>query len=169
MATAYDEVAYPTIAFHQTHPERLATHAALFGLPFAAVPTARVLDIGCGNGGNLIPMAQAYPHARFVGFDLSERAIAQGCEVIDALGLRNISLHVGNIVGADFGAAGFDYVIAHGVYSWIPGPARDALMASIRHHLAPNGVAFVSHNALPGSHLRKLVREMLLFQLRHIE
>ena len=169
MTTPYDEVAYPTTAFHQTHPARMATHAALFGLPFAPVETARVLDIGCGNGGNLVPMAVGYPRARFVGLDLSERAIAMGRETVGALGLDNIRLEVGNLIEADFGAASFDYVIAHGVYSWIPEAARDALIASIRHHLAPNGVAFVSHNALPGGHLRLLIREMLLFRLRGVE
>jgi len=169
MATPYDEIAYPTTTFRQTHPDRLATHAALFGLPFAPAAACRVLDIGCGDGANLIPMAVAYPGSRFVGFDLSERAIERGCEVVDALELPNIRLEARDVAAADFGAGGFDYVIAHGLYSWIPAPARGALMAGVHHHLAPDGVAFISHNALPGGHAQRMIREMLLFHLRGLE
>src|ERR1700722_11367903 len=152
MATPDDETAYPTTAFRQTHPDRLATHAALFGLPFAPVAACRVLDIGCGDGANITPMAVAYPGSRFVGFDLSERAIERGREIIDALKLPNVRLETQDLATADFGAGRFDYVIAHGLYSWVPDSARGGLMASIRHHLGPHGIAFVSHNALPGGH-----------------
>jgi SAM-dependent methyltransferase len=169
MATPYDEIAYPTTAFPQTHPDRLATHAALFGLPFAPVAACRVLDIGCGDGANIIPMAVAYPGSQFVGFDLSERAIERGREIIATLRLPNVRLETQDLTTADFGAGRFDYVIAHGLYSWIPETAREALMASIRRHLAPHGVAFVSHNALPGGHTHLMIREMLLFHLRGVE
>jgi SAM-dependent methyltransferase len=169
MATPYDEIAYPSTAFRQTHPDRLATHAALFGLPFAPAAACRVLDIGCGDGANLIPMAVAYPGSRFVGFDLSERAIERGREIAEALRLANVRLETRDVTAADYGGGGFDYVIAHGLYSWIPAMARDALMASVRHHLAPDGVAFVSHNALPGGHAQRIIREMLLFHLRDVE
>jgi SAM-dependent methyltransferase len=128
-----------------------------------------VLDIGCGDGANLIPMAVAYPEARFIGFDLSRNAIARGHKVIDALGLANIRLEARDLMDADFGAAAFDYVIAHGLYAWIPEAAREGLLASTRRHLAPNGVAFVSYNALPGGRIRQIIREMLLFQLRGVE
>ncbi|HXQ13212.1 MAG TPA: methyltransferase domain-containing protein [Caulobacteraceae bacterium] len=169
MATPYDEIAYPTTAFRQTHPNRLGTHAALFGLPFAPAAACRVLDIGCGDGANIIPMAVAHPGSQFVGFDLSERAIARGQGVIEALKLPNVRLEALDIAAADFGAGGFDYVIAHGLYSWIPQAVRDAMMAGIRHHLAVGGVAFVSHNALPGGHAHRMIREMLLFHLRGVE
>ena len=169
MATPYDEIAYPTTAFRQTHPDRLGTHAALFGLPFAPAAACRVLDIGCGDGANIIPMAVAYPGSQFVGFDLSERAIRRGLEIVEALKLPNVRLETLDITAADFGAGDFDYVIAHGLYSWIPAPVREALMAGVRHHLAPNGVAFVSHNALPGGHAHTMIREMLLYHLRAVD
>jgi SAM-dependent methyltransferase len=169
MATAYDEIAYPTQAFRQTHPDRLATQAALFGLAFAPVSACRVLDIGCGDGANLIPLAVAYPAAQFVGFDLSQNAIARGQAIIEALHLANIRLEARDLMEADFGAGTFDYVVAHGLYAWIPEAAREALIASTRRHLAPNGVAFVSYNALPGCRIRQIIREMLLFQVRGVE
>ncbi len=169
MTTSYDIIAYPTRAFPQTHPDRLACHAALFGLPYAPIGEARVLDIGCGDGGNIIPMAVAYPNASFVGFDLAEVAVERGRRMIEALGLTNIRLEALDLTTADLGAEAFDYVIAHGVYSWIPDVPRETLMASIRHHMAPHGVAFVSYNALPGGRLRQMIRDMLLFDLRGIE
>jgi SAM-dependent methyltransferase len=168
MATAYDEIAYPTRAFRQTHPDRLATQAALFGLPFAPVHACRVLDIGCGDGANLIPLAVAYPAAQFVGFDLAASAIARGQQVIETLGLANVRLETRDLLEADYGAGGFDYVVAHGLYAWIPEAAREGLMASVRRHLAPNGVAFVSYNAFPGGRLRQIMREMLLFHVRGV-
>ena len=169
MTTSYDEVAYPSNAFQQTHPDRLTTHAHLFGLPFAPVETCRVLDIGAGDGANIIPMAAAYPRARFVGFDLSQEAVRRGAATIAALGLTNIEMVVGDIRRADFGAGAFDYVIAHGVYSWVPEPVRDGLLASIRRHLAPHGVAFVSYNALPGGRIRQALRDRLLFAVRNVK
>lgn len=168
-ATPYDEVAYPSQPFLRTHPRRLAVPAALFGLTFKPVDGARVLEIGCGEGGNLIPMALAYPQAEFLGFDLAATAIAAGRAVVDDLGLRNIRLETRDILqpGADLGE--FDYIISHGVYSWVPEPVRKALLGLIQTCLAPDGLAFVSYNALPGCHLRIMIREMVMHHLRGIE
>jgi SAM-dependent methyltransferase len=168
ITTAYDEVAYPTHAFRQTHPDRLAAHAKLFGLPCADIETCRVLDIGGGDGANLIPMAVAYPRAQFVGFDLSHAAIERGRDMIKALGLANIELVADDIMTADYGAAAFDYVLTHGVYSWVPDVVRDALLTSIKRHLAPDGVAFVSYNAMPGGRIRQALRDRLLFAVRDV-
>ncbi|HZZ88693.1 MAG TPA: class I SAM-dependent methyltransferase [Caulobacteraceae bacterium] len=143
--------------------------AHLFGLPHASVRTCRVLDIGCGDGANLIPLAVAYPEARFVGFDLAAKAVERGQQVIETLGLSNIRLEAADVMQADFGAGAFDYIIAHGLYAWIPEGPRDALMASTRRHLAPDGVAFVSYNALPGCRIRQIIREALLFELRGLD
>ena len=169
MATPYDEFAYPATTFRQTHPTRLSTLAALFGLPYAPVDCCRVLDIGCGDGVNIIAMAVTQPGSTFVGFDLAEAAIARGLEIVATLGLTNVRLETRDLTEADYGRGGFDYVIAHGLYSWVPAAARDALLASVRHHLAPNGVGFVSHNTLPGGRMRQVVREMVLFHIRGVE
>lgn len=165
MTTAYDEVAYPTKAFRQTHPDRLAAHAMLFGLPCAPVEGCRVLEIGGGDGGNVIVMALTNPNSRFVTFDLAKNAVRRGEELIAALGVKNVRIVQADILEADFGVGCFDYVIAHGVYSWIPPPVREAMMALIERSLAPHGVAFVSYNALPGCRVRQMLRDMLLFRL----
>jgi cyclopropane fatty-acyl-phospholipid synthase-like methyltransferase len=166
---SYDVVAYPGRAYAQTHPDRLATIASLFGLQAAPVGQCRVLEIGCGDGGNLIPMACHLPESRFTGIDLSARAIAQGCALIERLGLDNVRLIHMDLMDWDPAGAQFDYVVAHGVYSWVPVGVQDKLLAICGAHLAPKGVAFVSYNAMPGSHLRTLVREMLLFHAEHFD
>lgn len=162
----YDEVPYRGSAIPQTHPNRLATLATLFGMTPAAVDSSRLLEIGCGDGHNLIPMAYALPGSRFVGIDLAAQPIAAGQAMIAALGLKNIALRQLDIldVGPELGQ--FDFLIAHGVYSWVPANVQDRLLALCRRHLAANGVAYVSYDTYPGAHLGKLTREMMRHHVR---
>ena len=164
----YDEVLYEGYAFPQTHPDRLATVAALAGMRPAPVERCRVLELGCGDGGNLLPMALALPESEFVGIDLGARHVEKGRESAARLGLRNLSLlHMDVMdVGAEFGR--FDYVIAHGFFSWVPPAPREKALAVCRAHLSPQGVAFVSYNTNPGFHVRRMLREMMFFHTRHL-
>ena len=165
----YDRVLYPGAAYSQTHPDRLSTLASLFGMHPAPVEGCRVLEIGCTDGGNLLPMAEVLPNADFIGIDVSTRALTMGRECIEALGLPNIRLLELDLLDMpeDFGA--FDFIIAHGVYSWVPPQVREKLLAVCRAHLAPHGIAYVSYNAYPGNHLRDLVRGMMRFHVGRIE
>lgn len=167
-ATAYDHVFYPGLAYEQTHPDRLATLAALFGMSPTPITNCRVLELGCGVGGNLLPMAYALPDSEFVGLDLSERTIAQGNANVKRLNLTNVQLLHRDIMTltSDFGA--FDYIIAHGVYSWVPPAVRGKILEIFRDHLTTHGVAYVSYNSYPGSHLRNLARDMMLYHVRDI-
>lgn len=168
MLNPYDQVPYASYAYPQTHPRRLATIATLLGLKPPAVERCRVLEIGCGQGGNLIPMAEQLPAGQFVGFDLAPTAIAQAQQDVRDLGLANARFSQQDImqVGADLGE--FDYIIAHGIYSWVPAPVRDKLLAIVKAHLAPAGIGYVSYNTYPGWHVRGLLRDLLLFKLRHV-
>ena len=165
----YDELPYDCLPFAQTHPARLATLALLFGLKPPAVETCRVLELGCGNGNNLIPMASALPGARFTGVDLSARQVADGQALIAAAGLANIELRHADVasIGAHDGT--FDYIVAHGLYSWVPPQVRDRVLAICRANLAPNGVAYVSYNTLPGWSSNGMIRDMMLYQARDIQ
>lgn len=169
MATLYDTVPYPTVVASYTHPDALATLGRLFGLAVAPLERCRVLEVGCGDGGNLIPMAHDLRESTFVGIDLAEQPIQQGQTQAEALGLGNLALHALDLKGvpAEWGA--FDYIIAHGVYAWVPADVQDGLLALIRRHLAPQGVAFVSYNLYPGAYVFQMLREMMLFHVRHIE
>src|SRR5215204_3087213 len=159
-ATAYDEVRYSNYPYAQTHPDRLATVAGLYGLPTPDPATARVLEIGCGAGGNLIAMATATPGITALGVDLASGPVADGRATIEAIGIDNIELRQGDISDLRDGGLGeFDYVIAHGVYAWVPEPVRDDLLAAIHAHLAADGLAYVSYNANPGGYMRRALRD----------
>ena len=160
--TAYDTVAYPTAIFAQTHPDRMAARARLHGIAAPAAETASVLEVGCGDAMNLLAMAAAAPQGRFAGFDLAQTAIARGRHRAAAAGLDNVHLEVRDLVEAAEGLAGrFDYILAHGLYAWVPEPVRAALFALIGKLLTPDGVAFVSYNTLPGGHFRGAVRDLM--------
>lgn len=160
----YDQIPYTSYPFAQTHPDRLATLAALQGLQPAASTRCRVLEVGCGDGSNLIPMAFGLPESQFVGFDLAASPVARGRELIATLGLTNVTIQQADLL--EFADEPFDYIIAHGLYAWVPPVVQDGLLALCQRLLKPQGVAYISYNAYPGCHLREMVREMMLFHLR---
>jgi len=163
-ANPYDAVPYESHAYLATHPNRLATVATLFGLSPAPPTRCRVLEIGCAGGGNLLPMAVAFPESRFVGIDYSAVQIAEAEQARTALGLPNIEFRCEDVRAVDAKALGkFDYVIAHGIYSWLPPEAQTAMLALYRDCLAPAGVGFISYNTLPGWRMRGIVRDIMRF------
>lgn len=167
--TPYDHVAYRTLPLPQTHPDRLAVNAALLGMRPAPIDRCRVLELGCGDGSNLIPMAYGLPGSEFVGIDLAATAIERGAAAIRTLGLTNATLRHLGVEDVDDALGPFDYVIAHGLYSWVPEAARDGILAVCRSHLAPEGVAYVSYNTYPGCHIRQAVRRVLRFDGERVE
>ena len=91
----------------------------LLGIDVAPVATCRVLELACGDGANLVPIAATLPAATFVGFDFAARPIARAQRMIGELGLANVRALGLDLrdVPRDFGT--FDYIIAHGLYSWV--------------------------------------------------
>lgn len=168
MLTPYDEVEYPGFAYPDTHPDRLATLATLFGLTPAPLDRCRVLELACGDGANLVPIALSLPGSTCVGVDVALTAVERARDCAAALGLGNVTFHHRDVahLGPEIGE--FDYVIAHGLYSWVGADVRDRLLAVCKAHLAPDGVAFVSYNTYPGGHIRQLVRNMMLFRARAV-
>ena len=166
MTTQYDGVPYPGHPYPQSYPDRLATLGLIFGLQPASVECCRVLEIGCGDGENLIPLACSFPRGRFVGIDLAARAIAKGGETISVLGLENISLRILDLDEVTPELGEFDYIIAHGVYSWVPPRLRLKILSICKENLAANGIAYISYNAYPGGHLRDMASEMMKFHVR---
>jgi SAM-dependent methyltransferase len=158
--TVYDEVRYSNYPYAQTHPDRLAAIAGLHGLSAPDPRTARVLELGCGAGGNLLAMAVATPGLSALGVDLAASVIEEARSAVAEIGIGNLELRQGDIAQLTEGQLGeFDYVIAHGVYAWIPEPLRDRLLAAVESHLAADGLAYVSYNANPGGFIRRALRE----------
>jgi methyltransferase-like protein/SAM-dependent methyltransferase len=168
-SVAYDEVLYPGHAFAQTHPDRLATMARLFGMNPAGVESCRVLELGCGDGGNLIPMAYALPGSEFVGLDVGARGIAKGQETCRQLGLGNISLRHLDLMQVSEELSDFDFIVSHGVYSWVPPEVQAKMLEVCSTRLNRNGVAYISYNAYPGAHLRQMIAEMMKYHARHFD
>lgn len=159
----YDETPYVSNSFPQSAPGTLAAVAHLFGLQPPAVATARVLEIGCAAGGNILPFAATHPEAEVVGIDLSEVQIEQGRARVQALGLKNMQLIAADLARVDLSGLGrFDYVIAHGVYSWVPEDVAEALLATIQATLSPHGVAYISYNCYPGWKAKEIVRDAMM-------
>jgi SAM-dependent methyltransferase/methyltransferase-like protein len=159
---SYDAMPYTSKPFPNTHPSLLGAVARLFALEAAPLSEARVLELGCASGGNIIPFAARHPQASFVGIDLSETQIEAGRERIARLGLSNIALNRRNFAEIENGEAAFDYVICHGVYSWVPAPLRDAILHICRANLSPRGVALISYNVLPGWRMLQALRDCFL-------
>ena len=162
----FDTLPYPSLPLSYTQPARLAALAQIHGVMAPPAANARVLELGCAAGGNIIPLAARFPKAEFVGVDLSTRHIADGQHRIAALGLANITLHAGDVTtllaAGPMGGKTFDYIICHGLFSWVPNAARDAILQICREKLAPSGVAAISYNVLPGWHLRRAIRDICI-------
>lgn len=158
----YDRLFYDGICIPETHPETLAALGHLFGLPAVEPAACRVLELGCATGANLIPMAVGLPGASLLGIDRSGPQIEAGRRLAAPLGLANLELRQGDILDLDPETLGpFDYVIAHGVYSWVPQPVRERLLWLGRRLLAPGGIFYASYNCLPGWRLRAALRDIL--------
>lgn len=165
-AFAYDVLHYPSQVHPQMHPARLAAIARLHGIPAASPADCRLLEVGCGDGLQLIALAMAYPQGRFVGVDMSQAAIARGEAMRKRLDLHNLQLVAADLLAWQPDPAGYDYIVAHGFYSWVPESVRERLLVLCAATLMPAGIAYVSYNALPGGHLRRMLWEMLKHHAR---
>lgn len=135
----YNQLPYPSMPFTDTQPAHLAAFATLFGIVAPDIGCARVLELGCAAGGNIIPLAARFPQASFTGIDLSRRHIDDGGKRIAALALTNVRLQQADLTTLDLAGQQFDYIICNGVFSWVPKPTQEAIFRLCRQTLASNG------------------------------
>ena len=164
--TIYKELGYKSYPFPFTTPAYLEAYGTLVGLKPPTAKTARVLELGATYGGNIISQAAHNPEATFVGIELSQDQVEKGNKIIGDAKLDNVSLVQGDILNFDESMGTFDYIIAHGFYSWISDEMKDKLLDIIYNHLADNGIAYVSYNTYPGWHTMEEVRQLMLFANR---
>lgn len=169
METPYDRITYPGGVYAQAQISRFATVAALHGLKTPDLNSCRVLELGCNRGLHLIGMALRYPGAQFVGVDLSETAIARATELVEALELKNINFRAMDVTQLGGRHGECDYLIAHGLYSWVPAPVREKIMELAGRILADNGIAYISYNTYPGWYLRRLAGDMIRLHTEGVE
>ena len=162
-ANPYDEVPYPSEPQRRTHPDRLVTTGVLMGMMPPSVDRCRVLELGCGGGANLLAMALSLSEGEFVGLDLTASHIAHGRYLAETWGVKNLTLMQRDLLDDVAELGRFDYIVAHGVYSWTPAAVRDRVLAICDQCLTEQGIAFVSYTVYPGAYHRRMTREMLLY------
>jgi SAM-dependent methyltransferase len=164
---SYDKIPYPSKIFSQTNPDRLATMAKLYGIEPPDLENCRVLELGCGNGSNLLAQSFVFPEIEFVGVDLAQSHIEDAKQSARELDLANVAFHqmdVTQMQPEEFGK--FDFIVAHGLVSWIPDAVRERVFEIYRENLQPNGVGYISYNAYPGAHLREMTRGLMRYHTR---
>ena len=166
---SYDEMPYPAAVHPATDPSHIYAIAKLLGVEFVIPDNSNVLELGCANGLNLTSLASIYPEAKFTGVDSSDRQIQQGNRRIEALGLTNICLLTLSIEDVTESLGEFDYILVHGVYSWVPEETRSCIFKICENQLSQNGLAYISYNVLPGWNSAKSVRDMMLFHSKNFE
>lgn len=162
----YDAIPFPSVPVARSQPDYLETVARLRGMQPAPAAQARVLELGCAVGQNLLPLADRYPRGSFLGIDQSAGQIGIAVQAAREAALENIEFRQQDILELDSPLETFDYIIAHAVYSWVDAPVRDKLLAVCRDHLAPQGIAYVSYKTYPGWAIHDMFRAMMLYDSR---
>ena len=160
----YDKHPYPSLCYTKTHPNYLTALAYYHGLKSANPFQCRVLEIGCSNGANLLSFAEQHPNSRIIGIDVSKKHIAQGQKYINHMGLENIILQHCSITDLLDDDEKFDYIICHGVFSWVSDFVRDSILAYIQRNLHNHGLAYISYNCYPGWANLKILRDIMRYR-----
>ena len=148
----FAETGYTYGFYAETAPARLAWIAVLKGYQ-PALGNFRYLDLGCGQGLSLIHMAALHPDSEFVGVDFMPEHVAHGRQLASAAGLSNVRFIEADFVelAKDSEKLGeFDYVVSHGITSWIAPEVRDGLFSFASRALKPGGLMYNSYNTYPG-------------------
>jgi methyltransferase-like protein/2-polyprenyl-3-methyl-5-hydroxy-6-metoxy-1,4-benzoquinol methylase len=160
------QLIYDSFPYANTHPDKLFVLGTLFGLTPPVPQQANILEIGCASGGNCIPLALQYPNAHITGIDISEEEIMLGNQHINALSLDNITLKALSVTDLPENMGEFDYIICHGVFSWVGDKVREGILSCIQNKLSPNGLAYISYNTYPGWHQLESLRHMIRYHAR---
>ncbi len=160
--SSYNQVPYESLPISYTYLPHLAGLARLLGLETAPPEACRVLDIGCAEGNNIIPMAWFWPKSQFVGVDLSEVQVNTGLEMVKSLSLENVQLQVKDLSELDAQHyEPFDYIILHGVFSWVEPETQHQILEVCQSLLAENGLIYISYNTYPGWHAQMVIRDAM--------
>ncbi|MDB2414724.1 methyltransferase regulatory domain-containing protein [Rickettsiales bacterium] len=165
----YNTVPYINSSHAQSQPERLYSVAKFFNMNVPDFKNARILELGCASGSNIIPIATNFPDTKIVGVDLSSVQIDNGQKEIDELGLKNIELKQMSISDIDENFGTFDYIIVHGVLSWVPTDVQDKIFEICNKNLSKNGLAYISYNTLPGWNMVQSIRDMMLYHTENFD
>ncbi|MBD9482126.1 class I SAM-dependent methyltransferase [Pseudomonas sp. PDM14] len=147
------ESVYPHHVQGEMSPSWLSAVLTALGqrAPDVAQPF-RYCELGCGQGLNALLLAASNPCGQFVAVDFNAQHIAHGRRQAQAAGLSNLEF-----LQADFASLaaqppgeGFDFIVLHGVYSWVSPANRQALRRFIALTLKPGGVVYLGYMSHPG-------------------
>ena len=165
----YADLGYLSQPFPYASAPFLESYARLLGLSPAPASTARILEIGSSYGGNLISQALFYPKATFTGIEIAPTQVSVGKTYIDQLSITNLDLLEGDVNESHHHLGTYDYIIAHGFYSWVDEETKDNFLRLCKEHLAENGILYMSYNTYPGWHKMDSVRALLEFANKDID
>ena len=165
----YADLGYLSQPFPYASAPFLESYARLLGLSPAPAATARILEIGSSYGGNLMSQALFYPQATFTGIEIAPTQVSVGKTYIDQLGITNLELLEGDVNESHHHLGTYDYIIAHGFYSWVDDETKDNFLRLCKEHLAENGILYMSYNTYPGWHKMDSVRALLKFANKDID
>lgn len=160
---SYDIFPYTSRARYESHPARIAAIARLMDVEVAAPEGCTVLELGCGAGGNILPLAELYPHSSFVGIDGATTQVEAARGMAESIGLHNITFCAHDLATYQVEAGRYDYIICHGVFSWVAPAIQSRILEICAQGLTPTGVAYISYNILPGWRQRGALRDIIRF------
>lgn len=164
-ADPYDEMPYRSLPIEWSAPARLSIASLLHGGPRSPPGAYRVLELGCADGANLLPLACYASESEFVGIDGARSQIRLAQSRKSELRLSNSEFIESDFLSANEKLHGqFDYIIAHGVFSWVSPVVRDALFDLSAQRLRHGGLLYLNYNAKPGWNIRGTIRDYLLEQ-----
>lgn len=165
----YADLGYLSQPFPYASAPFLECYARLMGLSPSPANTARILEIGSSYGGNLFSQALFYPKASFTGIEIAPTQVSVGKTYIDQLGITNLDLLEGDVNESHDHLGTYDYIIAHGFYSWVDEDTKGNFLRLCKAHLAENGILYMSYNTYPGWHKMDSVRALLEFTNKDID
>lgn len=163
LKNSYDSFLYVSKPFSSTNINNLQAKAKMYGLNPVPLKGARVLELGASCGGNIVPQALYYPETTFTGIDLSGVQVKHGNDIINSIGLKNVTLLEKDILDIDESFGTFDYIIVHGIWSWVPDVVKDKILSICNVNLSDNGIAYVSYNTYPGWKRLEQLRDIMLY------
>lgn len=163
LKNSYDSFLYVSKPFSSTNINNLQAKAKMYGLNPVPLKGARVLELGASCGGNIVPQALYYPETTFTGIDLSGVQVKHGNDIINSIGLKNVTLLEKDILDIDENFGTFDYIIVHGIWSWVPDVVKDKILSICNVNLSDNGIAYVSYNTYPGWKRLEQLRDIMLY------
>jgi len=160
----YNHFPYASQPFPFTHPMHLGALAILYGHEPVPPNQCRLLEVGFRRGGNLLPLAVAYPDSTFVGIDIADKPFPEALRLQQDLALHNLTLKLENLLHVDVSWGAFDYIVAHGIYSWVSADVQQKLWDVCQELLSPQGLAVISFATRPAGGLSEMLRQYCRWQ-----